>query len=185
MGVWRAAARLPAIMALVSESRGRELDESTVVVEWLGEGPRRGELEFTDNVCRAGLSCCSGGRSDSASEVEAISALTGEPGLGDCVEDAETNVSFDEAESCEDDVVGRPVLTRCLLVGGLVSFLGVGGLGRLVSEPDRGTSDELELEDLSGNPGGLRIGFRPILLGSGEATSVATRRTTWGGVTGR
>ena len=33
VGVWRAAARFPAMMALVSESRGRELDESTVVVE--------------------------------------------------------------------------------------------------------------------------------------------------------
>jgi len=101
------------------------------------------------------------------------------------VEEAETNESSDDADLGDEGVVCLAARALGLFVGGLGAFLGAIGRGRPASVSFSGTCDEAELDDLGGSPGGFKIGLSPILLGSGDTTSVAARRTIWGGVAGR
>lgn len=208
-GTTRLAARLPAIMALVRESRGRVV---ALLLEWLASivvevrvmGRGRWEaVGLFRSACiedvRRMLGLGGEGARFEAGIRDRFSTLADGPsrplvgvlGRGERVEDADTKVSSDEAE----------------LADVRLNVAGAAGCGRSVLDcigPD--CSSEVEAADAFGScagglsdgfvtalklstvalgrspAGGCRLGFGPSLRGSGERISVAARRMICGGV---
>lgn len=198
----RFAARLPAIIALVRESRGRVevlllgwLESIVVEVRVIGLR-RRGTagLFCIEDVRRRSGFGGEGARLDagirdrfSTLAAGSSSPLVGELARGERVDDADTKLSSDETGLADVRLkivgaAGSACLVSACTVPSCSSDVGVGeALNSCTACLSDGCVTVLKLSTvaLGRTAGGCKLGFEPSLLGVGESISVvAARRMT-------